>query len=197
MSAMKKIHCLLLAAAALAACSTPAPVRFYTLVPEPVTGGAPAQGLLLDVAAVNVPAQVDMPQLVIREGSGQVAVAETQQWVAPIADEIRNALSADLAQRLHAVDVHRAARTPEAPLYRISFDVQRFESALGRRAYIEGVWSVRAPARDAPLLSCAAAAEESVGAGYAALVEGHQRALKKISEGIAAAVEAGTAAHCP
>lgn len=195
MSAIKKSCIALLTAATLAACSSE-PVHFYTLVSEPAAGATPGT-LLIDVAAVSIPAQVDMPQLVIREGSGQVAVAETQQWIAPVADEIRNALAADLAQRLQAVDVHRAARTADAPVYRITFDVQRFESALGRRAYIEGVWSVRAPAKDAPLLSCAARAEETVGAGYAALVEGHQRALKRISEGIAAVVEAGATAHCP
>ncbi|HVT35779.1 MAG TPA: PqiC family protein, partial [Nevskiaceae bacterium] len=151
----------------------------------------------LDVAAVSIPAQVDMPQLVVREGGGQVAVAEQQQWIAPLADEIRNALSADLTQRLHAVDVHRAARSADDPVWRVQLDVQRFDSLLGQRAHMEAVWSLRAPGKDAAALSCPASADVPVSAGYAALVEGHQQALRQIAAQIAGAIEAGSAARCP
>ena len=89
--------------------------------------------------------------------------------------------------------------TPDgAPVYRISTNVQRFESAPGQYALIDAVWSVRLVG-SAKVLTCRSVANEQVAAGYDALVAGHRRAVTRIAADIAKVVRglaAGTAMTC-
>ena len=90
----------------LAGCAS-APLHYYTLVApaggsEPVAAASP---LSFELMPVNVPAQVDQPQLVVREGGQGVALLGSERWIAPLADEVRGALSADLVRQLHGADL--------------------------------------------------------------------------------------------
>lgn len=189
------------AALALAACSS-APIQFYTLV-KPAAAGATATQppLQIVVLPVSVPAQVDLPQLVVRESSSRIALIEDQQWIAPLGQEIRSALASELVAMLGAEDVSGAPRNKGLKPYRIKLEVRRFESLLGRSAAIEALWTLSAPQREVPSAVCSSRVEEPVGKGYAALVEGHQRALAQIAAQIAASLRAAqdhaTAPHCP
>ena len=86
------------------------------------------------------------------------------------------------------------------PVYRIKVTIQRFESALGDRALIDAVWSVReAGAATAPL-TCATRASEPARGGYEGLAEAHQEALAVIAAAIATGVRAlaaGGGGRCP
>jgi uncharacterized lipoprotein YmbA len=186
---------------ALAGCAS-APLHYYTLV-APAGGSDPAAAaspLSFELMPVNVPAQVDQPQLVVREGGQGVALVGSERWIAPLADEVRSALSADLVQQLHGADLSGMA-AGDKPRLRIKLDVRRFDSAPGAYALIEGAWSVRAAAGDPPAtLACTTRVRETVGPGYAALVQGHQRAIAQIAAQIAAAARAmaqGQTAACP
>lgn len=185
---------------ALAACSS-APTHFYTLVP-PAAGTADAAAsapFLLDVMPVGVPAQVDQPQMVVRQGDGSVALLEGEQWIAPLGDEIRSAVAGELSRVLAAQDVHGLPHAGGKPVYRVKLDVRRFDSVPGQYALVEAAWSVRKD-DGGPVLGCTGSAREPVGAGYDELVRGHQRALAALADRIAAAVrrmhDTGTAS-CP
>ncbi|MBY4669163.1 PqiC family protein [Burkholderia multivorans] len=191
-----------LAALALAACSSP-PARFYTLARADAAAPArtaPANPpFLIEVPSVDVPEQIAKNQLVVQKGGAQVDVLEQERWAAPPADEIRRALSDDLAARLGTIDVADSAVPPGMPVYRISVNVQRFESWPGKRAAIDAVWSVRAVGSQA-VMTCRTSVAEPVGSGYDALVAGHRRALDAIAAQAAAGVRAlaarrGTAAQ--
>jgi uncharacterized protein len=89
------------------------------------------------------------------------------------------------------------------PVYRVSVNVQRFESWPGSRALIDAVWSVRA-VRTQAVLTCRSVVSEPVSGGYDALAQGHRRAVQQISTEIAAAVRnlaaapaRGAAVMCP
>ncbi len=71
-------------------------------------------------------------------------------------------------------------------VYRVSMNVQRFESWPGSHALIDAVWSVRAVRRPA-VMTCRSVVSEPVGGGYDALVDGHRRALMRVSAQVAAA----------
>lgn len=182
-----------LVACALAGCSN-APLRFYTLV-KPATDktAASTSAYVIEVLPVTVPSQVDQPQLVIRQGDGELALAESRQWVAPVSDEIRAALSAELSAKLGVVDVYRAAQPAGLQVYHVRADVRRFESSLSHKASIEMLWSIQPPQKDAKPHACLSRVEEPVTSGYAALVEGHQRALAKIAGQIAQVLQASAA----
>jgi uncharacterized lipoprotein YmbA len=196
----------LLAVLALAACAS-APLHYYTLVrPQAPATAAPAAvpTLSFELLPVSIPAQVDQPQLVVRSGAQGMQLLNGERWIAPLADELRSALAADLARTMPARD---ASGLPAGnqPRLRIKFDVRRFDSQPGEYALLAGTWSVRqlgagpAAAGDATL-TCADSVRESVGPGYPALVEGHQRALARVAAHIAQAaraVAAGQAVNCP
>ncbi|MGN2246368.1 membrane integrity-associated transporter subunit PqiC [Frateuria sp. GZRR35] len=183
----------------LAACASE-PARYYTLLaPAPAEAGmTPPASFNFELMPVGIPAQVDQPQLVIRQGGQGVAPLSGQRWIAPLADEVRAALSADLAQALHAQD---ATGLPSGgkPRLRIKVDLRRFDSAPGDYALVDAAWSVRQLQGDA-MLACTSQFREPVGAGYDALVEGHQRALARLAGEIAQVagpVAAGQSPGCP
>lgn len=190
----------------LAACVS-APLHYYTLVTpatDPVDAASnPATASLpFELLPVSVPAQVDQPQLVVREGSQGVALLNGERWIAPLGDELRSALSADLARQLHSQDVS-GLPSNDKPLLRIKLDVRRFDSQPGSYALIDGAWSVRvmrgANAKGGTL-SCTSRVSETVGAGYDALVQGHQRAIGQLAAQIAAAAQSlgnGQTPVCP
>jgi hypothetical protein len=186
-------------ALALAACAS-APVHYYTLVaPAPTTAeGGPAAAFQFELLPVGIPAQADQPQLVIRQGAQGAVPLGSERWIAPLAQEVRGALSADLAQALHTQDVTGLPGGGK-PRLRIKVDLRRFDSAPGDYALIDAAWSLRLLPGEATL-ACTSQVREPVGAGYDALVEGHQHALARLSAQIALAaapLAAGQAPRCP
>jgi uncharacterized lipoprotein YmbA len=179
---------------ALAACSSPSS-RFYTLGADSAAGSvAPvsartsaAPAWLIEVAPIDVPPQVSKNQLVVQTAPTQVKVLEEERWASLPGDEIRRALSTSLTQQLNTIDVYGTAYPDGTPVYRVSMNVQRFESWPGSHALIDAVWSVRA-VRSAAVMTCRSVVSEPVGGGYDALVEGHRRALQRISMQVSLAV---------
>jgi hypothetical protein len=192
---------------ALAACAS-APLHYYTLVaPADDSAGSVTEDVPSNVPSppfellpVSVPTQVDQPQLVVREGGQGVALLGSERWIAPLGDEVRSALSADLVRELHSQDV-TGMPSSDKPMLRIKLDLRRFDSQPGAYALIEGAWSVRLLHGDHPgALACTSRVRESVGSGYPALVQGHQHALAELAGRIAAAARslgAGQTPACP
>ncbi|WP_438395372.1 PqiC family protein [Caballeronia sp. DA-9] len=176
--------------AALAACSSSPPARFYTLGggsgDAAVKTVAPAS-FYLELAPVDMPPQVSKNQMVVQDGAAQVRVLEDQRWASLPADEVRRALSADLSQQLGAIDVYGTPYPAGAAVYRVKVNVQRFESSPGKRALIDAVWSVRGVSNQA-VLTCRTVTEQPVGDGFDALVAGHRQAVDALSQAISAGV---------
>jgi uncharacterized protein len=180
---------------ALAACSSP-PSHFYTLgdsgaVVTARSASAPA--LLIEVPPVDVPSQVAKNQLVVQTGPTQVQILEQERWASQPGDEIRRALSGDLTQQLGTIDVYGTAYPEGTPVYRVSVNVQRFESWPGSHALIDAVWSVRAVGSQT-IMTCRSIANQPVTGSYDALVDGHRQAVQQISMQIAAGIKAMAAA---
>lgn len=182
--------------ALLAACAS-APMHYYTLIApagSQAPAGAPAP-FRFTLLPVGIPAQVDQPQLVVRQNAQGVAMLDDHRWIAPLGDEVRGALSADLARDLHTQDVS-GLPAGDKPVLRIKVDLRRFDSAPGRYALIEAAWSVHALKSDT-VLACTSRIEESVGPGFDALVAGHQQALKALASRIASVAPAVADGHMP
>ena len=200
------------AALLLCACGASSPTRYYTLFdttgsfdtarPFDATGRGKIQtrtaAFVIDVQPVAIPAQVDQPQLLVRDGDANVRLLEHERWVAPLADEVRGALTLMLSEQLVASDA-AAAQTPAAgtPVLKVKLEVQRFDSVPGEYAEIAATWSLRYGSR--PPLVCAAYERQAVGHEYDELVRGQRRALAHIAGQMAAAARrlaAGAAAGC-
>ena len=185
----------------LAGCAS-APLHYYTLI-APAGGVAPAAPAPypFELLPVAVPAQVDVPQLVVREGGQGMLPLDGQRWIAPLGDEIRGALAADLARALGVPDMSGLPGNGR-PRLRVKLDVRRFESVPGSHALIDAAWSLRlvggSGGQDA--LTCTSRVSEPVTAGYDALVAGHQQALAALAASIATAArayESGGRPSCP
>ena len=192
----------------VAGCASVPPEQFYTL-----TGGvaavdaagdaatvAPVVPMYVEIGPVSVPLQVSRTQLVVRSDSDSgVNILEQQRWAGPLAGEIGQALSLGITSRVGAIDVYRTPYPEEIAVYRVSTNVQRFESAPGQYALIDAVWSVRPPG-NGTVLTCRTVARESVGTGTDALVTGHRRAVGQIAAGIAGVIRrmaGGMTTGCP
>lgn len=192
----------LVGALALAACSGTPETHFYTLLRPPadaLEGVARLAAYAIEVLPVSVPEQVDMPQIVLRQSDGELALVESRQWAAPLGQELRLGLSEQLMRQLGVRDLYRLDRTADVPLRRIKVHVTRFDSVLGRYARLEAGWNVRDDRRGLSL-TCSTQAQERIGPSYDDLVLGHQRALARLAGEIALAVRAFDAAgsnQCP
>jgi uncharacterized lipoprotein YmbA len=194
----------LILAAALAGCSSPTS-RFYTLSPSDAANGAAGAARttsaanagnpqwLIELAPVDVPPQVAKSQLVVQTDANQVRVLEQERWASLPGDEIRRALSGDLTQQLGTIDVYGSPHPSGVPVYRVSVNVQRFESWPGSHSLVDAVWSVRSLDTQS-VMTCRSVINEPVGDGYDALVVGHRRAVESLSQAIASGVRALAAA---
>jgi uncharacterized lipoprotein YmbA len=171
------------------------PPHYHTLVPPLAEGkklvesevDPGALSRVVRVDSVQIPPQLNRFELVIRGSDGGIGLSENELWIAPLADELKSALSLELERRLASASGEGGARN--APPLSVRIDVERFESAPSRYAFIEASWQIREiDARTQSTLVCRTTARQSVGAGYGALVRGHQRAVILIADQIAAAV---------
>ena len=165
----------------LSACAAAPTTRLHSLVaPAPPAASAPAAPTVAwEWAGVSLPAQVDVPQIVLRGADDTLTLLEHDRWVAPLADEIRAAVG----QRLSRVSV---AGVPAAAAWHVSIEVRGLEARLGARTALEADWAIR-PVRGAgPQLRCHAAFEQPVGDRVSDVAAGHRANVARLADTIAA-----------
>ena len=187
---------------AVAACASAPPTRFHSLLPaEPARASAsalPADALAIVLDPVRVPAQVDQPQWLVRVPDGSLQLLEQDRWAAPLRDEVQAALLEALALRWAAVQGGGAA-PGAARSWRITVDLARFESVLGREARVEARWRIVAPTGNAPGATCTSVLREGAESTLA-LAQAHQRIVVRLADEIGATLQAlarNAPARCP
>jgi uncharacterized lipoprotein YmbA len=180
---------LVLVATIATGCST-APSRFYSLSSTATADGAPVTAARVAVGPVAIPASVDQPEFVVQVAANRVQVDEFNRWVSPLSDGIARAVAGDLVVLLGTPDVASAELANFMPDYRVTIDVQRFESVQAQAATLVAVWTVRKTAGGEIRSGRTVAHEPVQGQGYEALAAAHSQALEKMSADIAAAIRA-------
>ena len=170
-------------------CST-APSKFYSLASTATADGTPATPAAVMVGPVTIPAAVDQPEFVVQVAPNRVQVDEFNRWVSPLGDSIARAVAGDLVVLLGTPDVANSQLANFVPDYRVTIDVQRFESVQGQAATLEAVWTVRKTAGGATRSGRTVARESVQGQGFDALAAAHSQAIAKMSGDIAAAIRA-------
>ena len=184
-----------LVAAAAAGCGTSAPTRFYTLASTAAADAAPPTRTGVMVGPVSVPASVDRPQFVVQVAPNRVEIDEFNRWAAPLGESIARTVAGDLSALLGTPDVATAPFANFDPDYRVTIDVQRFDSVQGEAALVEAVWAVRKTAGGETRSGRTLAREALQGEGFEALAAAHSRALAKLAADIAAAIRAAADAR--
>lgn len=182
-----------LAALALGACASSTPVHYHTLLAPvaPTQVASAAAPFLIEVLPVGIPPQLDQSQLVVRQGSSQVAVVDGERWAGPLADEFRNALSAQLTQRLQTQDVAGLAAPKDQPILRIKVQVRRLDAWPGQSVQLEADWSLgMAHQSGNPRFLCHGQFQEPAAGGYAELVQAQQRSIAALATRVAEQAQA-------
>ncbi|MGA8058094.1 MAG: PqiC family protein [Candidatus Binataceae bacterium] len=191
MTATQILNLILIAlvAAAAASCAS-APARFYNLDSTATPDGVLAMRAAVMVGPVSVPAAVDRPEFVVQTAPNRVDVDEFNRWDAPLNEAIAQAVAGDLVKLLGTPDVTSAPMANFAPAYRVTIDVQRFDSVPGQSALVEAVWTVRRTAGGETRSGRTTAPEAVQGDSFDALAAAHSRALARLSGDIAGAIRA-------
>ncbi len=155
----------------LAACSS-VPVHYYTLVGEEPKASqtAPSIPASIEVRIRHFPPQLNRRELVIRRSDSELFVLENERWGAPLQDEVRDALRLALQSDLDPKNTE------------IIVDVDRMDTELNHGVVLDATWS------SPDSMTCAVHTVEGTGAGYSAIVDGYQRAIRKLSQAIAHAL---------
>jgi uncharacterized lipoprotein YmbA len=167
------------------ACASSPPARFYTLSDvAPETAPNPGAAALA-IGIVNVPGEIDRPELVRRTGPNQLSLAGSDRWAAPLDEMIRRVLTDDIARRTPA-----SALTQQQK-HTVSVDIHEFYGDAGCNVTLRAVWTLKQPANE-PAGAARAATEEirvpSSGPCPATLAETMSVALGQLSDRIVAGV---------
>jgi uncharacterized protein len=182
-------HFIAIASVAMAAagCAS-APSRFYTLNSTARSDGASATHYAVAVGPVTIPAEVDRPQFTVQVAPNRVDVDEFNRWAAPLNDNIARVVAGDLATLLGTPRVVTGSPASFNPDYRVTLDIQKFESVQGKSVQIEAVWVVRKSTDSVSLSGRTTAGGPVSNSSFEALAAAHSRALARVSSDIAAAI---------
>lgn len=181
---------MLATALGLTACSSPAPIHYYTLLPpssaEARTVQVPSP-FLIDVLPVGLPEHLDQQPLVVRQSvsGGAVSVLDEERWVGPLGNELRNALSVHLAERLGTQDVSGLSSSADQKVLRIKVQIRRMDAWLNNQVQLEAGWSLGLVQGSKARLVCQGGFTEAAQNGYPALIQAQQRAVGALAARIA------------
>lgn len=194
----------------LMACATTPPIRFHSLLaldgtaramPSPSGSGSglgPPSGLVLTLAAVTLPPQVDRPQWLLRDADGTFSLLEQERWVAPLRAELQSALWDRWANGWNA----RAAGTLglKEAAWHVTVDVTRWDAVPGRAVRLESRWTATSGAL---ALTCRSVIQEAaaadIGSPILALAAAHRRAVVRLADEVAGRIadsQKGPPARC-
>jgi uncharacterized lipoprotein YmbA len=177
---IEQLISIVMTAAIAVGCST-APSRFYSLASTSTADGTPPTTAAVMVGPVTIPAAVDQPEFVVQVAPNRVEVNEFNRWVSPLSDSIARAVAGDLVVLLGTPEVANSQLANFVPDYRVTIDVQRFESIQGQAAVVEAVWTVRKTAGGEIRSGRTVAREAVQGQGFDALAAAHSQAIAKMS----------------
>lgn len=180
----------------LAACASPPATRFHSLLATepPPHAHANSSRVSWELGRVDVPAQVDRPQMVLRLADDSLAVLEQDRWIAPLRDELRAALAERLSYRLGPPGAGSGSTGGVAAHWRIDVQVLRFDSVPAAQARIVADWTLRGVD---VALTCRSSIDVAAVGSISGLVQAHQRAVERLADAIARGLDGSRAGQAP
>jgi uncharacterized lipoprotein YmbA len=175
--------------ALLAGCAAGPPSRFYSLTAVPPRASLHAPGLMLQIAAVHIPAILDRQEIVRESTPNLLQLSNRNRWGAPLAAMIRQVLEQDLAARLRGSTVLPAEAAAPAGTHVLVIDLLRFDVGPSGTVRLQGSWMQFAPDGTRPVLTrqiTLAAAHPA--SGYRSQTAAMSRLLGRLADRIAATV---------
>ncbi|AUS43375.1 hypothetical protein CYD94_15145 [Ralstonia solanacearum] len=172
----------------LTACGSE-PVHYYTLLSPSTSAAASPQpaDFLIEVLPVGIPSNLDQELLVVRQGASGLVMLYGERWASPLSDEVRDAVSAELSQRLGAQDTAGLPQPAGRPLLRIKLQIRRFDAWPGLRVQLDADWTLGfADDNTKNRLLCHGRFGQPADGGYPEMVAAQQRAIATLAAKIEA-----------
>jgi uncharacterized lipoprotein YmbA len=186
---------LAIAAIFLGGCRSQSP-RFYTLSPiqeDQVIPKrkSPAQNAVIGIGPVKLADYLDQSMLVSRTSDNQAVKAQFDRWVGSLNDNLTNVLADNIGFLLPTDRIYLYPWRTSVPIdYQVVVDVVRCDGRLGDAAWLVARWSVLGgPGKKLLKMNRSSIREPVRDAGYAAVVAAQSRALAKLSQEIAEAIQ--------
>lgn len=170
--------------------------RFYTLSPihedQVISKGkSPVQNAVIGIGPVKLADYLDQSMLVTRTGDNQAVKAEFDRWVGSFKDNFINVLADNIGILLPTERIYLYPWRVTVPIdYQVVVDVVRLDGRLGEAAWLVARWSVLSgPEKKLLKMSRSSIREPVSGADYGAVVAAQSRALARLSQDIAEAIQ--------
>jgi uncharacterized protein len=173
---------------------SPAPT-FYALTPVQdqyvSRRSSPVKNAVIGIGPVKLAEYLDESLIVTRTSDNELTKAQFNRWVGSFKDNFINVLADDIGDLLSTDRIYLYPWRLSVPIdYQVSLDVVRCDGRLGDAAYLEARWTVlQGPEKKLLKMQRSSIREPVTGADYAALVAAQSRAVAKLSQDIATAIQ--------
>lgn len=166
----------------------------YTLITPMASAANTAKtaDFALNILPIGIPAPMESTNMVIRRGPTQTEVLQSAHWSATFSEELRAAVSLQLANTLRAQDIAGLQTSPWNRVVDVKLQIRRFDSWLGHSVAIDAAWSATMTKDGAknPLLICSETIEQPAPGGLSNLVGAQQAAVQALSAKMGAEIQA-------
>jgi uncharacterized protein len=171
----------------LASCRSSPPTHFYVLDPVPAQPhSSTPTGIVVQVAAVNIPASLDRQEMVREAPTGSLQVSGVNRWGGPLADMTQNVLTRDLIGRLPAGAVLPPRTNAPSDTFEITVDLLQFGRDGSGDVVLDGGWALYRLGSDTPVANHQVKlSEQVVSADYASQAQAMSRLLGRMADDIA------------
>ena len=170
--------------------------RFYTLTtmqPDEVTSkrGSSAQNAVIGIGPVKLADYLDQSDLVTRTSDNQLVKAEYDRWAGSFKDDFINVLAENIGFLVPTERIYLYPWRGSVPIgYQVALEVVRCDGRLGEAAWLVARWSIfGGPGKKLIKMNRSSIHEPVTGPDYAALVAAQSRAVAKLSQEIAEAIQ--------
>ena len=177
-------------------CARTQPSRFYTLtaisdinitIPENLS----VDGKTIGVGPVEIPSQLDRPQIVTLMGPNQLHLAEFDRWAGTLKENINSVIAENLSALLPDDQVYVFPWRSVKPFqYQITIRIMRFDAVPGETVTLDARWIILE--REGRLMRLEQWAQIRIpftGNGYEDIVSAQSQALGELSREVAAAIQ--------
>lgn len=178
---------LVIGLALLSGCASPG-FRYHTLQPAAEHSAVSAPHDQVRLTTVQIPAEADTDQLVVRTSNNTLSRETTDRWAAPLIDEIRGALD-DAWQRDEGLEDVQNTGDGSRSIPQVGVQVQKLDAALGGNVELVATWWVSV-GENATMKtwSCRRVIVEPAQGGIDGVVDAEQRVFRTLASDMAASV---------
>lgn len=177
----------------LVGCSSSQPTQFYTLSGLVSDGGQNTDApIRLGVGPIYLPAYLDRPHVVTRNGANQMNVAEFDQWAEPLETIFLRVLTENLSSWLATDQVIMLPARRNLPLdYQVEVAVVRFDADATGEVVLDARWRIFTAGSDRLEHSGhSVTRKQAVADDYRSIAEAMSRCLGSMSAEIAKVLKA-------